>query len=127
MRRRGRSTATSPRPGPTFGSSPSPSNRAGSLRRGAPAVPIGRGSHQAGTHAPGRGRGARGEAELAEDVGKVPVDSVLAQYQALGDAGLLRPCATSLSTSSSRGVSTAPAAPNPTATCLIPGTSAGGV
>jgi hypothetical protein len=36
------------------------------------------GSHQPGAHAPGRGRGAGGQAELVEDVGQVPLDGVLA-------------------------------------------------
>src|SRR5215213_11931961 len=36
-------------------------------------------------HGPGRGGRARGDAELAEDVGDVAVDGVLAQHEPLGD------------------------------------------
>jgi hypothetical protein len=42
-------------------------------------------AHTSPVHGPGRGRGARGQAELAEDVGQVPVDRVLAQHQPRGD------------------------------------------
>ena len=45
--------------------------------------PIGPGSHQPG--APGRGRNTRGQVELAEDIGQVPVHRVLAQHQPPGD------------------------------------------
>ena len=45
----------------------------------------GSGSDQPGAYAPGCGRGARGEVELTEDVGQVPVDRVLAEHQSLGD------------------------------------------
>ena len=41
-----------------------------------------------GAHAPGRGRGAGGEAALAEGVGQVPVHGVLAEHKLLGDAGV---------------------------------------
>jgi len=37
---------------------------------------------------PGRGRGAGGEAELAEDAGQVPVHGVLAEHELLGDVGV---------------------------------------
>jgi hypothetical protein len=47
--------------------------------------PAGPGSHQPGAHAPGRGRRAGGQAELAQDVGQMPVDGVLAQKKPLGD------------------------------------------
>ena len=42
-------------------------------------------SDEARARAPGRGRGARGEIELPEDVGQVPVHRVLAQYEPLSD------------------------------------------
>jgi DNA-binding SARP family transcriptional activator len=43
------------------------------------------GSHQPGARGPGRGRGAGGEAELAQDVGQVAVYRVLAQEKPPGD------------------------------------------
>jgi hypothetical protein len=47
--------------------------------------PIGPDSNEPGAHAPGRGRGTGGQVELAENVGQVPVDRVLAQDKPLGD------------------------------------------
>src|SRR5215469_7996481 len=44
--------------------------------------------YQAGAHGPGRGRGAGGQSELAQDVGQVPVDRVLAQNKPLRDVGI---------------------------------------
>ena len=41
-----------------------------------------------GARAPGRGRGAGGEAELAEDVAQVPVHGVLAEHELAGDVGV---------------------------------------
>ena len=41
-----------------------------------------------GARAPGRGRGAGGEAERAEDVGQVPVHGVLAEHELAGDVGV---------------------------------------
>ena len=45
-------------------------------------------SDEPGARAPGRGRGAGGEAELAEDVGQVPVHGVLAEHEPAGDVGV---------------------------------------
>ena len=53
------------------------------LQRGFPEF-----SDEPGAGAPGRGRGAGGEAELAEDVGQVPVHGVLAEHELAGDAGV---------------------------------------
>ena len=53
--------------------------------------PTGPGSYQPGAHPPNRGRGAGGEVELAEDVGQVPVDRVLAQEKPLGVRGQAHP------------------------------------
>ena len=45
-------------------------------------------SDEPGARAPGCGRGAGGEAELAEDVGQVPVHGVLAEHELAGDVGV---------------------------------------
>ena len=46
---------------------------------GAAVVAPGSGSRQPGAYAPDRGRDTGGQAELAQDVGQVPVHGVLAQ------------------------------------------------
>jgi len=77
--RRGRAGRASPTQSPARGS-------AGAARRATTADgPAGPGSDDPGARAPGCGGGAGGEAELAQDVGQVPVDGVLAQHQPPGD------------------------------------------
>jgi hypothetical protein len=56
--------------------------------------PIGPGLRRAPRAPPGRCRGVAGQAELAQDVGQVPVDGVLAQHEPPGDVGAAQFCAT---------------------------------